>query len=227
MENNIITKEQLMAMKKMTSIEIAQLTGKLHKDVMKAIRNMEPAWEQERGRKFALSQIREKIANGGYKLRPCYLLDKTETLFVATKFNDMARARLVLRWAELERGLRTSQLEQTACRMLETEKEILKRSDAIRQQQISSENADAERCLTTRDVARALGMTVKELNRLLVARGVVYRDGGSYKLEADYEGRGLAQERAFHYFGLEGEKKERHYLVWTPEGAEIIKDMVN
>ena len=45
MENNIITKEQLMAMKKMTSIEIAQLTGKLHKDVMKAIRNMEPAWE--------------------------------------------------------------------------------------------------------------------------------------------------------------------------------------
>ena len=34
----------------------------MHKDVMKAIRNMEPAWESERGRKFALSQIREQIS---------------------------------------------------------------------------------------------------------------------------------------------------------------------
>ena len=38
----------------MTSLEIAELTGKMHKDVMKAIRNMEPAWEKVQGRKFAL-----------------------------------------------------------------------------------------------------------------------------------------------------------------------------
>ena len=87
----------------MTSLEIAQVTGKMHKDVMKAIRNMEPAWEKERGRKFALTQIREEIPNGGYRLRPVYMLTKTECLYVATKFNDVARARLVLRWEELER----------------------------------------------------------------------------------------------------------------------------
>ena len=39
----------------MTSLEIAELTGKQHKDVMKAIRNMEPAWVKECGRKFALT----------------------------------------------------------------------------------------------------------------------------------------------------------------------------
>ena len=33
----------------MTSLEIAELTGKMHKDVMKAIRNMEPAWEKVQG----------------------------------------------------------------------------------------------------------------------------------------------------------------------------------
>ena len=36
----------------MTSLEIAQVTGKMHKDVMKAIRNMEPAWEKVNGRNF-------------------------------------------------------------------------------------------------------------------------------------------------------------------------------
>ena len=29
-----------------TSLEIAELTGKQHKDVLKAIRNMEPSWKK-------------------------------------------------------------------------------------------------------------------------------------------------------------------------------------
>ena len=33
----------------MTSLEIAELTGKQHKNVMQAIRNMEPAWEKVNG----------------------------------------------------------------------------------------------------------------------------------------------------------------------------------
>ena len=89
----------------MTSLEIAQVTGKMHKDVMRAIRNMEPAWEQERGRKFALTQIREEIPNGGYRLRPVFMLTKTECLYVATKFNDVARARLVLRTFDILHSL--------------------------------------------------------------------------------------------------------------------------
>ncbi|MDD3431190.1 MAG: Rha family transcriptional regulator [Bacteroidales bacterium] len=34
--------------------------------------------------------------------RPMYELTETECLYVATKFNDEARARLILRWEELE-----------------------------------------------------------------------------------------------------------------------------
>ena len=88
-----IYKEQTM-----TSLEIAELTGKQHKDVMKAIRNMEPAWLKVNGRKFALVEYQDKKG----ELRPCYLLTMTECLYIATKFNDEARARLVLRWQELE-----------------------------------------------------------------------------------------------------------------------------
>jgi len=80
-----------------TSLEIAELTGKKHKDLMKAIRNMEPAWLKVNGRNFAL--VDYKDAKG--ELRPCYSLTKTECLYIATKFNDEARAKLVLRWEEL------------------------------------------------------------------------------------------------------------------------------
>ena len=70
--------QNLMAMDagRMTSLEIATIIGKQHKNVMQAIRNMEPAWEQERGLKFQLTQIREEIPNGGYRLRPVFVLSR-------------------------------------------------------------------------------------------------------------------------------------------------------
>jgi phage regulator Rha-like protein len=86
----------------MSSLEIANLTGKLHKDVLEAIRKMESAWVKVNGRNFSL--VEYKDAKG--EMRPCYELTKTECLYVATKFNDEARAKLVLRWEELEKKAR-------------------------------------------------------------------------------------------------------------------------
>ncbi len=95
---NRITDQQTI-----TSMEIAEITGKNHYDVMKAIRKMEPAWEEIQGGKFSVLQRVTKLGNGGTKKNPYYSLTKTECLFVATKFNDVARAKLVLRWEQLEK----------------------------------------------------------------------------------------------------------------------------
>ncbi len=89
---------ELATQQTMTSREIAALAGKMHNDVMKAIRAMEPAWKKINGGGFSLVEYRD--AKG--ERRPQYQLTKAETLYVATKFNDEARARLVLRWEDLE-----------------------------------------------------------------------------------------------------------------------------
>ena len=86
----------------MTSLEIAELTGKNHFDLLRAIRKMEPAWEKTCGCKFALTSRTIIQPNGGTREVPCYMLTKTECLYIATKFNDEARAKLVLRWQQLE-----------------------------------------------------------------------------------------------------------------------------
>ena len=70
---------------------------------MQAIRNMEPAWEKVHEGKFSLKQRTVAQPNGGEREVPCYYLTKTECLYIATKFNDEARAKLVLRWEQLER----------------------------------------------------------------------------------------------------------------------------
>lgn len=222
----VITLEQAINSDKISSLEIAQLTGKTHSHVMRDIRNMEPAWEEVHQSKFGLMQIQEKLPNGGYRLRPCYMLSKKECLFIATKFNDVARARLILRWEQLETE-RKQAVKAEPQKLLVTEREILMRGDEIRREKIVRENANADGCLTTREVASLLDMTVKELNRILVEKGIIYYNGGRYKICDEYAEMCLSQDRAFHYYGLNGEKKQRLYLVWTPEGAEFIKDFVN
>ena len=70
---------------------------------MRAIRNMEPAWVKVHGSKFRLMFREVIIGNGAVRRDPCYFLTKTECLYIATKFNDEAHAKLVLRCDELER----------------------------------------------------------------------------------------------------------------------------
>lgn len=108
----------------MTSLQIAKITGKQHKDVLEAIRNMEPAWVKVNGRKFPL--VEYKDAKG--EMRPMYQLNKTECLYIATKFNDEARAKLIIRWEELERekmygGFKIPQTYSEALKLAATQSE--------------------------------------------------------------------------------------------------------
>ena len=51
--NNVInTNSEELQPQRMTSLEIAELTGKQHKNLMRDIRNMEPGWEKVCGLKF-------------------------------------------------------------------------------------------------------------------------------------------------------------------------------
>ena len=209
---------------RISSLDIAAVTGKPHNDVLKAIRKMEPAWERECGGNFSRTSEKVNMPQGGVRLIPVYQLTKTESLYVATKFNDTARARLVLRWEQLEREVRGKRPEVSReQRLLVTEREIMRKSDEIRRQLIESANRPADGCLTVRDIAQLLRTTVKAVNKALVAEGVQYWNSGRYKLTPKYAEQGLAQERCFHYYGLDGEKKERAYLVWTPIGMEFIR----
>ena len=146
------------------------------------------------------------------------------SLDIATKFNDEARARLVKRWYQLECEQLGVKMEEQ--KLLVTEREIMLKSDEIRRGLIAGENADADGCYTVSQLAEMMQITVKELNKRLVAEGVQFRNGGRYMLTKEYEGRGYAQDRSFHYYGLDGEKKEKKYLVWTPAGREFVSAMI-
>ena len=203
---------------RMTSLEIAELTGKQHKDVLKAIRTMEPAWVKVQGRNFSLLQKTYNLPNGGKKMMPYYSLTKTECLYIATKFNDEARARLVLRWEELER----ERLTAREVRMLPEPKKILAMADCIIGKALRAMNEEAEDTLTATQVAKTFNMEVRDFNAVLQDMGIQYRCHGRWNIADDLEGRGLTSMRTHVSYSLKGEKKVKHYMTWTIAGLHYL-----
>lgn len=82
----------------MSSLEIADLTGKQHAHVMRDIRNM-----------FEELEIDESKFGGIYldtykREKPCYQLDRNLTLTLVSGYNTKMRHLIVTRWQELEAG---------------------------------------------------------------------------------------------------------------------------
>jgi len=205
---------------RMTSLEIAEVTGKPHNDVLKAIRKMEQAWNQVTQGNFSLSTYQD--ATG--RTLPCYSLTKTECLYIATKFNDEARAKLVLRWEQLERE---RMMTQGIRKLLVTDDDIMHEAERIVGRTLIANNQHADGCVTATDIATAIGIATNELNAWLTDMGIQAWRRGQFRLTPDYEGRGLAQDRLFIYYSKDGKQKERTYLVWTMKGAEMINEMIH
>lgn len=209
---------------RMSSREIAEMTGKQHYHVMQAIRKMEPAWEKVNQSKFGLVEYTD--AKG--EKRPEYILSKSECLYIATKFNDEARAILINRWEELETA--QSQKPQSDAMVLASAFQILHNmvNDQQKQIQAMTPKADyvdrivkSESTFTSTEVAQDFGMSAKELNKFLENRRVIRKVNGSHVLYAKYLGRGYeymmpVQRGAF----------STRQLKWTELGRAFIHNLL-
>lgn len=228
----------------MSSLEIAKLTGKPHNDVLKAIRAMEPAWEKVNGGKF--SRVEYKDAKG--EMRPAFELTKTECLYVATKFNDEARAKLVIRWEELEKKARANMLQlpdftnpAEAARAWAQEYEQ-KTTLMIENKQLEEENIQlalenqelkndknyldlimrSKALLTISQIAQDYGMSGKALNKQLAQMGIQYSINGQWILYAKYKDCGYVSSRSIDITRADGRPDVVLHTEWTQAGRKFL-----
>lgn len=148
METNVTNTTKLMS-----SLEIAQITGRPHNDVLKSIRKMEAVAINGGLGKFTQSSY----INSQGKVQPCYNLTKEQTLFVITKYKDDVRAKLILRWKQLEeeallKKQETSTeltplqaLQMTVTHMVEVERLQLEQKHAIEQLEKRMDDFETDR----------------------------------------------------------------------------------
>lgn len=89
-----------------SSMQIADITGKKHSNVMRDIRVLLDQGVSEFN--FELSSYRQPQPNGGYKNVPCYNLTKKGCMILASGYNPLLREKIIDRWYELENEKRQS-----------------------------------------------------------------------------------------------------------------------
>lgn len=82
----------------MSSLQIAELTGKAHSNVMRDIRNIIEQLEDKGAFKFELTSYTDR----SNRQNSCYLLTKKDCLLLASGYNANLRAKIINRWEELE-----------------------------------------------------------------------------------------------------------------------------
>ncbi len=225
--NNVNNNSNDNGEQRMTSLEIAQLTGKTHFNVMKAIRNMEPAWLNAGQFHFELASYQDSQG----KERPCYLLSKTETLFIATKFNDEARARLVLRWEELEKAriieMQRPKQKIKEIRLLACDEEVLDEADDILGDELEKLNRYSRFCYTPTEIGKPFGLDGRDLNSFLADQKIIRWVRGQWRLTEKYKHQDLTEDRYRYVHGLDGRRKLVSSLVWTEKGRQFVLDLLN
>ena len=82
----------------------------------------------------------------------------------------------------------------------------------------------AVNCYTTTQVAKELSMTVYDLTRRLLQRGIIYYQSSQYMLYADFARQGLAKTRTDWRKCRDGKNRTTVRLVWTELGRQFLHD---
>ena len=235
---------------RMTSLQIAEVTGKAHKNVMQAIRKMETAWVKVQGLKFQLLQKEVEVNNGGYKMQPYYSLTKEECLYIATKFNDEARAKLVRRWKELEEAHRPAVPQNylealKAMVRIEEQKQQLAIENHKQQEQIadiSRENVElgnkiteilpkvsyydkileSKSTMTVTQIAQDYGMSAVKMNRILAELKIQRKVQGQWILYNNYVPCGYVHSKAVDIVRADGRRDVKYNTEWTVKGRIFL-----
>lgn len=235
---------------RMTSLQIAEITGKPHNDVMKAIRKMEPAWERVQEGKFSLMQEEVETNNGGHKMRPYYSLNKEECLYIATKFNDEARAKLIKRWKELEEQSKPSVPQN----YLEALKSLVKAEEEKQQLALENKQKDetiitiskanvelgnkitemlpkvsyydrilqSNATMTITQIAQDYGMSAIAMNKELESMRIQHKERGQWILYDQFLKGGYVHSRAVDIIRKDGRHDVKYNTEWTTKGRLFL-----
>ena len=79
-------------------------------------------------------------------------------------------------------------------------------------------------CYTMTQVAKEMSMTVYDLTRRLLQRGIIYYQSNQYMLYADFARKGYARTRTDWRKCRDGKNRSTVRLVWTESGRQFLHD---
>ena len=227
----------------MTSLEIAEVTGKQHAHVMRDIRNLLGQGVDESN--FGLMLRTTKLGNGASREDPYYSLTKKGCLILASGYDALLREKIINRWEELETKeastikvpttfaealrLAADQAEQIEAQQKQLEansKEIVELSGTIATMQPKVTYVDkilaSKETVTTTQIAQDYGQSAKAFNILLRNYGIQRKVGGQWILYAKYLPCGYVQSDTIPIEHKDGSSGSVMHTKWTQKGRLFL-----
>lgn len=227
----------------MTSLEIADVTGKQHAHIMRDIRKLLEQGVSESN--FGLTSYQQAQPNGGKKDVPMYQLTKKGCLILASGYDALLREKIINRWEELETKERSQyqvpqsfaealmlaakqqeRIEEQQRQLEANSKEIVELNGAIAEMEPKVTYVDmilaSKETVTTTQIAQDYGQSAKAFNVLLRNFGVQHKVGGQWVLYAKHLPFGYVQSDTFPIVHKNGMSGTVMHTKWTQKGRLFL-----
>lgn len=217
----------------MTSLDVAEVTGKRHADLMKDIRK-------------EIKEIGEEIAQGIFALgsykdknnqdRPCYKFGKDGAMQLALKYDAKTRYLVIKKIEELENQGKKQlpgTYKEALIKLVEQveENEKLQTNNLLLSQQNNELKPKADYydtfinnkgLVTITAIAKNYGMTANKMNKKLHDLGIQFNQSGVWFLYSKYQSEGYTHTEPYAYVDKQGRDQVRSRTKWTPKGHAFI-----
>lgn len=233
--NNLILSNK----KTMSSLEIAEVTGKQHSNVMRDIRNILEQLEDRRQFNFELSSRTQSMPKGGSKEVSCYILTKKDCLLLASGYDANLRAKIINRWEELETGKSTPAYQipssfsealmlaaQQQLQIEEQQKQISCMSTEIIEMKKKTDYLEvilsSRGTVTTTQIAQDYGMSAKAFNKVLSDLKIQHKVNGQWILYAPHVSKGYVHSKTVNITHKDGRPDTVLNTEWTQRGRIFL-----
>lgn len=223
----------------MTSLEIAEVTGKRHDSILRDIRNILSQGVD------AHNFVETSYTDKSNRQQKCYTLTKKGCLILASGYDVILREKIINRWEELETKDRNKyqvpksfaealmlaakqqeQIEEQQRQLEANSNEIVELNGAIAEMEPKVTYVDmilaSKETVTTTQIAQDYGQSAKSFNVLLRNFGVQHKVGGQWVLYAKHLPFGYVQSDTFPIVHKNGTNGTVMHTKWTQKGRLFL-----
>lgn len=232
--------------KTISSVEVAEMVGKQHNDLLKDIRRY---YEQLGQGNISQSDFftESTYQNSQNKTQPCYMVTKKGCEFIAHKMTGVRgtefTAKYIDRFHEMEDSIKvhipTGQ-ELIALAVVEAQRMLAQKEEEVKQLQTTVQQMDAvitdmtpkvdyvdkilssNDCMTVTQIAQDYGMSAVRFNSVLRTAGIQRKVGDQWILYADFQGKGYVRTKTNDYVKHDGSTGTKPLTVWTQKGRMFL-----
>lgn len=224
-----------------TSLIVAQVFGKEHKNVVRDIENLSCS---ESFNRLNFERITYKDSRN--REQTAYEMTKDGFSFLVMGYTGAKagefKERFINEFNKRESLLknddyilmRSQQILQKRVENLQAENKRLEQLNALQEEQLRQSAPKVEYCdkvlsskgyLTINMIAACLGISDIKLNKFLCQWGIQYKESGVYYLYSKYRGKGFTVHKPHAYTDSLGNIKTKQHMYWTEAGKKFILEL--